>query len=81
MRDNIFYARNEYGGVAQLARAFGSYPGGLQFESERRYQHKKHSHMRVFFLFEYHLHLITKNNTSRYSYTNKDARFAGFLKY
>ena len=27
-----------YGGVAQLARAFGSYPTGHRFESHRRYQ-------------------------------------------
>ena len=27
-----------YGGVAQLARAFGSYPEGHVFESHRRYQ-------------------------------------------
>ena len=30
-------ARNEYGGVAQLARAYGSYPYGRWFKSTRRY--------------------------------------------
>ena len=29
--------RSEYGGVAQLARAFGSYPKCHRFESSRRY--------------------------------------------
>ena len=28
---------NIHGGVAQLARAFGSYPNGRWFESDRRY--------------------------------------------
>ena len=32
--------QSEYGGVAQLARAFGSYPNGRWFESDRRYQNK-----------------------------------------
>ena len=41
--DNIFIVSNSYGGVAQLARAFGSYPGGQVFESLRRYQsHRRH---------------------------------------
>ena len=31
------YFKNTYGGVAQLARANGSYPLGQRFESTRRY--------------------------------------------
>ena len=31
-------AAKQYGGVAQLARAFGSYPECHVFESHRRYQ-------------------------------------------
>ena len=30
-----------YGGIAQLARAFGSYPKGRRFKSYFRYQSKK----------------------------------------
>ena len=39
--DNIIVnvlSKNRYGDVAQLARAFGSYPKGHVFESHRRYQ-------------------------------------------
>ena len=37
---DVHYGRSvgSYGGVAQLARAFGSYPTGHRFESHRRYQ-------------------------------------------
>ena len=35
--DKIIFAVS-YGGVAQLARAIGSYPVGHLFESDRRYQ-------------------------------------------
>ena len=36
---DVQYGRSvgTYGGVAQLARAFGSYPTGHRFESHRRY--------------------------------------------
>ena len=35
----LWYIINEFhGDVAQLARAFGSYPTGRWFESTRRYQ-------------------------------------------
>ena len=34
-----------YGGIAQLARAFGSYPKCHRFESSRRYQTRKHRKM------------------------------------
>ena len=37
----LFVVKNSYGGVAQLARAFGSYPKGRGFNSLRRYQFKK----------------------------------------
>ena len=37
-----------YGGVAQLARAFGSYPECHWFESSRRYQFGKHRKMLSF---------------------------------
>ena len=33
------HPRNHYGGVAQLVRAFGSYPKGRKFEFFRRYHH------------------------------------------
>ena len=33
--------RSKYGEVAQLARAFGSYPKGHVFESHLRYQQKR----------------------------------------
>ena len=35
---DIIYKEFEFGGVAQLARAIGSYPVGHLFESDRRYQ-------------------------------------------
>ena len=35
-----------YGGVAQLARAFGSYPTGRRFKSHRRYQARWSSGLR-----------------------------------
>ena len=35
-----------YGGVAQLARAFGSYPTGHRFKSHRRYQARWSSGLR-----------------------------------
>ena len=34
---DIIYKEFEFGGVAQLARAIGSYPVGHLFESDRRY--------------------------------------------
>ena len=35
---NYYYNKYRYGEVAQLARAFGSYPKGHVFESHLRYQ-------------------------------------------
>ena len=35
---DILLMLDSYGAVAQLARASGSYPGGREFESLRRYQ-------------------------------------------
>ena len=39
-------AAKQYGGVAQLARAFGSYPECHVFESHRRYQNGASKNMR-----------------------------------
>ena len=36
----LHHNNNFFGGVAQLARAFGSYPKGRGFESLRRYQYR-----------------------------------------
>ena len=41
------HTKTPYGGVAQLARAFGSYPECHLFESDRRYHEKRPA--RVFF--------------------------------
>ena len=38
---DIITSLNKYGGVAQLVRAFGSYPTDRWFESTRRYQQKE----------------------------------------
>ena len=37
----IYIATSNYGAVAQLARASGSYPAGREFESPRRYHLKR----------------------------------------
>ena len=44
------YHGRPYGGVAQLARAFGSYPKCHRFESSRRYQNQKASRDAFWFL-------------------------------
>ena len=38
LRDRLFLRQERYGGIAQLARAFGSYPKCHRFKSSRRYQ-------------------------------------------
>ena len=48
----------EIGGVAQLARAFGSYPESRRFESSRRYQQE--TYLTVGFLF----YIFQKQNIS-----------------
>ena len=46
---NYYYNKYRYGEVAQLARAFGSYPKGHVFESHLRYQTKNCSKNGQFF--------------------------------
>ena len=43
--------RSKYGEVAQLARAFGSYPKGHVFESHLRYQKKNFKYLKFFFVY------------------------------
>ena len=52
----------EYGGVAQLARAFGSYPKGRGFDPLRRYQYVIYSYKIRVFLF--HTKFYTKFSIS-----------------
>ena len=55
-----------YGEVAQLARAFGSYPTGRRFESTLRYQNKNCSKNGQFFKIEF-----DKNKKSVYNKNKK----------
>ena len=53
----ILFCKLIYGGVAQLARASGSYPAGREFKSLRRYQEEFCSN---FYSFEFDIQLIQK---------------------